>query len=58
VSDIQARVRHLTPFSTASMHDRFLVGVEFIALPPSAATQIELLVAAGSDAHDGSGEGH
>lgn len=58
VSDIQARVRHVTPFSAASMHDRFLVGVEFIALPPSAATQIELLVAAGADAHDGSGEGH
>jgi len=58
VSDLQARVRHVTPFSTASMHDRFLVGVEFLALPSAALGQIDGLVAAHIESSDQSGESH
>jgi hypothetical protein len=57
VSDLQARVRHITPLSTASLHDRFLVGVEFISVPPAALSQIDRLVAANLDSPDRAGEG-
>ena len=55
VSDLQARVRHVTLVSTASMHDRFLVGVEFIAAPADALTQIDRLVSANLDSRDRAG---
>jgi hypothetical protein len=58
VSDVQARVRHVTPVSTASMHDRFLVGVEFMSVPPAALTQIDSLVAAHLESPDRSAEEH
>jgi hypothetical protein len=58
VSDLQARVRHVTPLSTASMHDRFLVGVEFLAVPSAALGQIDGLVAAHLESSDQSGESH
>lgn len=58
VSDLQARVRHVTPLSTASIHDRFLVGVEFLAVPSAVLHQIDNLVSVHLESSGGSGESH
>lgn len=46
VADLQARVRHVTARSTPTAHESFLVGLEFLSVPPAALEQIDRLVAA------------
>jgi hypothetical protein len=57
VADLQARVRHVTARSGASPHDSFLVGLEFLAVPPATLSQIEQLVTANLNRVDSAAEG-
>lgn len=47
-SELQARVRHVRPLREAA-GDRYLVGLEFVDVPPSTLEQIDRIVAAAMD---------
>jgi hypothetical protein len=56
VTDIQARVRHVTPWLSPTGEDRYLIGLEFLAVPSTTRDQIERLVAANLDLTDKAAE--
>lgn len=56
VADIQARVRHIAPISTAAGHDRYLIGLEFVAVLPATLETLDRLVAAHLDAAERTAE--
>lgn len=56
ISDVQARVRHVTPITTGAGLDHFLIGLEFVSVSPATLAQIDRLVAANRDDRDQAAE--
>ena len=55
-TEVQARVRHITSTSPAAREPRYLIGVEFLDVPPSVGDELDRLVTAHNDAQTLSSE--
>jgi PilZ domain len=55
-TEVQARVRHVSSANSTAFEPRYLIGVEFLDVPPSVGEELERLVTAHFDAQAVSSE--